>query len=454
MRGPTAAVQLRLQRIARKRSSAPASAQGPATGQWGAWGSGRRGLAVASRDTDGLLLVASPHGGTVELDDGQEAGAISWEALDEIMRRFDGLAPFGVGVPFFKRPLREHQGRPLHGVVLRVKRYALGTLDHHGDLAELVEATEHGLGGQVVDPPMMGGRAADGRHHWTRAVAAEVMRQAIPRRRGERHMVERWPWDEGSPEPFPQIQRCQAATPEALAHVEEVYGLRLRPFGLYLQGTSAPPLGTRSAPPVAALDPGGPLDDWQAGPVWHGQDRQPQPVTTDVAKQYRAHLLRSVDDKALAWMVPRRLPVRPVVVDDPRFIRKVGRGGRLVEARAAGDDETPSGELRVEYPSPDVRPVIVERVRAMGPAAFANAFGVPLDTATRWSNGQRLPSARWVRELLPLLGQDRARQCALDRCEHPVSSRHATYCTCPDHPPHRWAAQKRRQRAGRQRGPA
>ena len=42
--------------------------------------------------------------------------------------------------------------RPLFGLVIGVKRYDLATLDDAGDLLEVVEATEHALGGSVVDP--------------------------------------------------------------------------------------------------------------------------------------------------------------------------------------------------------------------------------------------------------------------------------------------------------------
>ena len=143
-------------------------------------------------------------------------------------------------------------------------------------------------------------------------------------------------------------------------------------------------------------------------------------------------------------MVARPLPVSPVVVDDARMVRVVGRGGKLVEARAAGDTDTPTETLRATYRSPDLRPVIVERVRTMGPAAFANAYGVPLATAKRWSNGTWRPDAQWLSELVPLLGTEERRTCALDGCERPVDGRR-TYCT----PSHAERGRKRRQRAAR-----
>ena len=144
------------------------------------------GGTVASRDTDGLLLVSSPGGGTVRLADGREVGAVSWATLDKLLARFDRLDPFGTGQPFWK-VAREHEGRPLHGLVLGLKRYVLCTLDDKGDLAEVVEATEHALGGSVADPPAMAGRDHHGRHRWTRAVAAVAVRQAIAAQPGPGH---------------------------------------------------------------------------------------------------------------------------------------------------------------------------------------------------------------------------------------------------------------------------
>ncbi|MGD0343917.1 MAG: hypothetical protein ABSB55_03015 [Acidimicrobiales bacterium] len=60
-----------------------------------------------------------------------------------------------------------------------MKRYVLATLGEGGDLGEVVEATEHALGGCVVDPPGYAGRSGDGRHRWTREVASVAFRRAI-----------------------------------------------------------------------------------------------------------------------------------------------------------------------------------------------------------------------------------------------------------------------------------
>ncbi len=413
------------------------------------------GGTVASRDTDGLLLVSSPEGGTVTLDDGREVGAISWAALDEIMERFDGLAPFGPRVPFFKPALREHEGRPLVGVVLRVKRYALGVLDDEGNLAEVVKASEHALGGRIVDPPDMPGRGPDGQHLWTREVAAEVLRQAIARRRGtERPVPEPWPWDAAGSDCFPQLQRCQVATPEAVEEVGDRYGLSLRPFGLYARATP----GVDSDAPLAAIDPGGDLSDWRSL-SWRTEGGDAV-VSPEVASRHvrSLHSLRSVDEKALGWMHPRALPVRPVTITDQRAVRWGGRGGRLVEARASGDVETPTETLRVAYSGLDgLRSLVVERVSSMGPTAFVAAYStprvrVPISTARSWASGRKAPSDAWVRRLVPLLGIDVGRRCALAGCDHPVTRANAAYCTCADHASHRMTAKKRRQRAARRKG--
>jgi hypothetical protein len=64
-------------------------------------------ITVASRDTDGLLLRCTPD---------------QWAALDQVLARFDVLDPFGDGGHFWKVQ-RDHEGRPLHGLVIGVKRY-------------------------------------------------------------------------------------------------------------------------------------------------------------------------------------------------------------------------------------------------------------------------------------------------------------------------------------------
>jgi hypothetical protein len=74
------------------------------------------GIIVASRDTDGLLLRCTPD---------------QWSTLDRVLARFDALDPFGTGQPFWKVQ-REQEGRPLHGLVIGVKRYVLATLDDTG----------------------------------------------------------------------------------------------------------------------------------------------------------------------------------------------------------------------------------------------------------------------------------------------------------------------------------
>jgi hypothetical protein len=150
------------------------------------------GGTIAGRDTDGLL-VWSPQGGAVPVLHGRKAGAISWAALDGVLARFDSLDPWGDGSSFWKAPVREHNGHSLHGLVIGVKRYALATLDDKGDLIEVVEATEHALGGSVVDPPGFAGRAGDGRHRWTREVAAFAFRQAVAGSRGEQLLASTWP---------------------------------------------------------------------------------------------------------------------------------------------------------------------------------------------------------------------------------------------------------------------
>jgi hypothetical protein len=87
----------------------------------------------------------------------------------------------------------------------------------------------------------------------------------------------------------------------------------------------------------------------------------------------------------------------------------------------------------------------------MGPGGFVKAFStpqykVPPDTARSWASGRKAPSDAWVKRLVPLLGLDTGRTCALDGCGHALDGRR-TYCACC--PTHAEAGRKRRQRAAR-----
>jgi hypothetical protein len=236
------------------------------------------GITVAARDTDGLLLSCV---------------RCQWTTLDRILARFDALDPFGAGGHFWKVQ-RQHEGRPLHGLVIGVKRYVLATLDDAGDLLEVVEATEHALGGSVVDPPRMAGHDAAGCRRWTRAIAAVAVRREIARSRGMSLVVPLWPWERGSELPFPSIGRVQAVTPETLAAIRRRIGVR--PFGLFLEGHTR---REGDAAPIA-LDPGTDLSEWQSLD-WRNPDGGPAHSDAVALDNLGSGHVRSTTSSRSSW---------------------------------------------------------------------------------------------------------------------------------------------------------
>ncbi|MGH9293782.1 MAG: hypothetical protein ACRD0B_00485 [Acidimicrobiales bacterium] len=397
---------------------------------------GRAGGSVASRDTDGLLLVSSPEGGKVLLLDGREVGAISWPALDGVLSKFNRLDPWGDGSPFWKPPEREHEGRPLHGLVLGIKRYALAVLDDKGDLAEIVEATEHGLAGSVTDPPGFTGRAGDGRHRWTREVAAFAVRETVARSRGER-LLALWPWDADGP--FPAIECCQAASPKRLDELSS--RLSLRPFGLYASGV----VKYKHADTPVALDSGSDLSDWRSLD-WRGLDGEPVQPTVDAGEvagspRERTIVLSNLGGKAFRWTRPRLLNDRAEVVVEPELIRRVGRSGRLLEAQLADPGTDDASDLRAVYDEGQAETYLARQVKALGPRVFARAAGVSPGVARRIEVGAAVRPSTIRRALANLrLASNEAPRCPTDA--RPVFRLSALYCSSRC----RETAKKRRQR--------
>lgn len=116
-----------------------------------------RGGLIVTRDTDGLAILASPTGGKVMLPNGRVVRALSWLEVDDVLRPFDELDPFGTGDAFWEVE-RGEMDRPLHVLALAPKRYVKTIPSPSG--WEIVGGTEHALGGGVADPPGMTGRAS------------------------------------------------------------------------------------------------------------------------------------------------------------------------------------------------------------------------------------------------------------------------------------------------------
>jgi hypothetical protein len=366
-------------------------------------------ITVASRDTDGLLLRCTPD---------------QWPALDRVLARFDALDPFGDGGHFWK-VRRDHEGRPLHGLVVGVKRYVLATLDDAGDLLEVVEATEHALGGSVVDPPKMAGHDDDGRHRWTRAVAAVAVRRETARSRGTSLVVPLWPWERGDEPPFPSIGRVQAATPETLTAIRRRIGVQ--PFGLFLEGHTR----RRGDTAPVALDPGTDFAEWQSLD-WRDGGGGPAHVDSDA--------LDNLGGKAHRWLRPRPLDDRSEVVVVPELIRRVGKAGGVIEADLVGPDADTSG-VRAVYDEGDAADYLARRSDEIGPQAFARTAGVSRDAAQRLRDGKPVRAATIRRALRNL----RVRTAETPTCPvdgRPVFRAGARYCS----PRCKATARKRRQR--------
>ena len=320
--------------------------------------------------------------------------------------------------------------------MIGVKRYVLATLDGGGDLVEVVEATEHALGGSVVDPPGFAGRTGDGRHRWTREVAAFAVRRAIAASRGKALFAPSWPWETAGS--FPSIERCQVASPERLGELSE--RLSLKPFGRYISGI---PEHKRDIGPVA-LDPGGDLSDWQ-DIDWRGVGRPVgatvDPADADLSNDGTRHvLLSNLGGKATRWLGPRPLDDRSSVVVEPELIRRVGRSGALIEAQLA-DPCADTSDLRAVYSEGDAASYLRRQAGALGPRVFARAAGISRDAARRIRDDKPVNDAT-IRKALAKL---RIVMAATPRCpvdDKPVFRLGATYCS----PACRSTARRRRQR--------
>lgn len=318
--------------------------------------------------------------------------------------------------------------RPLFGLVIGVKRYDLATLDDAGDLLEVVEATEHALGGSVVDPPRMAGHDSEGNRRWSREVAAVALRREIARSRGIPLVVPLWPWERADEPPFPSISRVQAATPETLAAIRR--RIDLRPFGLFLEGHTR---RERDAAPVA-LDPGTDLAEYE---TLDWRDGRGEPAMVD------GSVLDNLGGKAHRWLRPRPIDDRTEVVVVPELIRRIGKAGGIIEAEIVSPDADTSG-VRAVYDQGDAAGFVARHASAIGPRSFSRRYGVPLDTAKSLSSGRKQPSKATVRRVLRAMRVETSETPSCPADGRPVLGTGKIYCS----PTCRAAARKQRQRDG------
>jgi hypothetical protein len=374
------------------------------------------GIAVASRDTDGLLL---------------RCAADQWAVLDGVLARFESLNLLGDG-SFFWKAEREKDGRPLHGLVIAVKRYALFTLDDSRDVLEVVEATEHALGGAVVDPPLLVGRDATRHHRWTRKVAEFAVRQALVSSKGRELLAPAWPWEQRDG-PFPCMQREQVVSRERLMALHR-RSVSVHPFGYVVVGVTE----CSSSISPAALDPGTDLAEW-CSLDWRGGNGEPVQVSVD-RSDLRAVLLANLGSRAWRWLQPRLLDDRRLV--EVGLVLPVGKAGPLLEA-ALLPGEDASGLRAVYDDEGRAREHLRGLVNALGPRAFARRAGISRKASQRLKD-DKVVRATTMRLALRNLQMctPKTRRCPVDN--EPVFRSRATYCSgrC------KATARKRRQRAG------
>jgi hypothetical protein len=391
------------------------------------------GGVIVTGDTDGLAVLATPRGGPVELGNGRVEHALSWAEVDAVLTRFDALDPFGDGRPFWKRE-RGTEDRPLHVLSLAPKRYVKAKPGPSG--FEVVGGTEHALGGGVVDPPALAGRDADRRHLWTIPVADYALARALADSAGLARPGFCPPWDAPGETPFPVLRRFSAASPKTLDQLPEALGAH--PFAPLVEGQPDRFLARHADVPVA-LDPGTDLSDWADLP-FHDDYGPIQCITIGIAGP-DAMPLQTLRDFARDWAMPRSAEDPSLIEVHPNMIRRVGRGGALIDAQLAEADADPD-DFTVVYDEGDPGAYVAAEARQHGPCAFARRTGLAPKAAERAARGKPISPANAAKALAGLGRNPVTRQCALDGCEHPVLRPNATYCS-KAHRDRAWRQRKR-----------
>lgn len=374
------------------------------------------GGSIIAMDTDGFAALASPEGGALTLDDGRTVTVLSWAEVDGICKPFDDLDPFCDGGRFWTSE-REVEGRPLHMISLGPKRYTKAI--YKDGTWQVVGGTEHSLGGSVVDPPGWGERDRYGLRRWVRSVHEHVLACATGPDPG-------WdpPWAEVAGQPWPVLRRFQAATADALADVPDSLGLQ--PFGTYVRLEPDKLFGDPGAP--VALDPGDDLTGWASSVSWTDAAGHQVRVGTDGPGDVDV-VGRALSEFAYEWTKPSPPEDDSLVELDPRLVRRVGRGGALIDAQLADPEARPEDHL-VVYTEGDAAGLVADEARRLGPRQLARLTGLSLKVAERAALGQPISPTNVERALHALIGRrDAGRRCALSGCEELVTRPNALYCT-------------------------
>ncbi|MGH9291600.1 MAG: hypothetical protein ACRD0B_00415 [Acidimicrobiales bacterium] len=373
-----------------------------------------RGGATIARDTDGAAVLSSPSGAAVELPGGRTARALAWSEVDALLAPFDSLDPFDDGRPFWTTE-RGSEEQPLHIVSLGPKRYVKVLPTGAGGF-EAAGGTEASLGGTVVEPPGWTGRDADRRHVWTLPVG----QHSADRAAGSTAAF-RAPWDDPGAVPFPQLRRFSVGSPRVLGDLPEALGCH--PFSPLLEASPDHGLSPITSAPLT-LDPGTDLADWR-DLAW--LDEEGRSVDVGAGQLARGGVpLRTVADLGQWWAKPVPHSACGSVELDERLVRRVGRGGALIDAALADPGARADGHQALYDPG-DPAGYVAELAREAGPAAFAARGGVSLDAAKDMSSGRGSPGATTVRRVLGSRGT--VRVCALDDCDQALGAGQRRYCS-------------------------
>ena len=171
---------------------------------------------------------------------------------------------------------------------------------------------------------------------------------------------------------------------------------------------------------------------------------KPVRATTD-PMELGSVILESLSERAIEWSrAPRSIPIDGVIVD-PNLISLKGRVSGVIDADS--DGLTDLRRRRPHHEEADGLAFIHDEIARLGPTAFAEYFGIPVDTAKKLSSGRR-PSAATARTVLAALRSvNTTRTCALDGCDAPVGR--AKYCSKA----HRDRGYRQRQKSLRQHAP-
>ncbi len=376
-----------------------------------------RGGIVAYRDTDSVIVPASPTGGALTLTDGSTVHELSWAEHDEIREAFGGLSP----APWW--PVWECQrgtsDAPLRATVFGPKRHVEAVAD------QVLELTEAGLGGSYADPSGMRGRSGDIRS-WSRAaVERELAYNHNHRDDHDNAVRESAPWDAGHTHPFPALRRLMVKTPEMVRLLPAP--LEARPGTRYVEASGAIWHGPSLGRTVVALDPGGALEEWPALSWFDKQTGQRVQVTTEPAGTDTV-VIESLAERAALWSRrPRSEPIGEVVIDAD-LIAYAGRVSGVIDADADGLDDLRS--RRTIHREARRLSAVNRAASAEGPRGFARRTGLPLRVAERAALGKPI-SVRNVAKALEVLGSHDPsdRRCALDGCEETVRRPNAQYCS-------------------------